>query len=181
MNSLRARRIEFARRAINHEDPCHLYRLALIAIQPWRDNDGEDQSEFKRIKNLLDRAIDSSKGSIFPDADIALGYIYMMNVEDIGDKKDVEYGSSYYTRASLFHARRFYENYKRCINYDSHNLMRLSGLFIIFTTIFCFAYEKGLLNGKDRVYFKEAVPTIITATAQDDEVKSMIDEIMFGE
>ena len=86
MNSLRARRIEFARRAINHEDPCHLYRLALIAIQPWRDNSGEDQSEFKRIKNLLDRA-----------------------------------------------------------------------------------------------YFKETVPTIIDATAQGNEVKSMIDEIMFGE
>lgn len=180
MDSSRARRMELVRRALNYEDPYHLYRLALLAIQPWKDNFGEDQSKFKRIKNLLDRAIDSSKGSIFPDADIALGYIYMMNVEDIEDKKDVEYGSSHYTRASLFHAKRFYENYKRCLNYDSHNLMRLSGLFIIFTTIFCFAHEKGLLTGKDKAYFEEAVSTIMTATAQDNEVKSMIDEIILG-
>lgn len=181
MDSLRARRMELARRAINYEDPCYLYRLALLAMQPWKDNNGEDQSEFKRIKNLLDRAIDLSKGNIFPDADIALGYIFMMNAEDIEDKKDVEYDGSYYTRASLFHAKRFYENYKRCLSYDSHDLIKLSGLFVIFTTIFCFAHNKGLLDGKDKAYFEKAVIVIKMATAWDREVKSMINEILYSE
>jgi hypothetical protein len=42
MGSSRARRMELARRAISYEDPYRLYRLALLAIQPWRDNSGED-------------------------------------------------------------------------------------------------------------------------------------------
>jgi hypothetical protein len=181
MESLRGRRIDLARRAIEYEDPCYLlWRLALIAMQVWRNDNYTDQSEFKRIKNLLDRAIDLSKDNIFPDADIALGYIFMMNAEDIEDKKDVEYDGSYYTRSSLFHAKRFYENYEKCLSYDSHDLTKLRGSFIIFTTIFCFAYNKGLLDGKDRAYFEKAVTVIKMATVQDDEVNSMIEEIMFA-
>jgi hypothetical protein len=145
-----------------------LYRSARSAIMPWLDSNKQSQPEFERIKKLLEEAIGFSENKIFPEAEMMLGFLYVNNEENN------------FVKEALSCAKKFYDNYTKCLDYDSNDLTKLWDVFVIFTTTFCFINERRPLSQDDKAYFKEAVPTIIDATAQDDnEVKSMIDEILF--